>query len=335
MYSTTAYLYQQKQQVLLIDTSGVGESFKRRWQPVYAKNLKIHRGVDNVILFEFVNQDEKPVNISGSTITFRLISTNGDILLLSKDLEILSATTGRAKVTLLSTELDTIDAQPVGWSLDRNTVTSELYEPVFTNAYSGGRGTADVVDSVYPAFVPSEIMTVPTQPQITASNPNRNHTSAVYVQGRPLVTFQMTFDNFSGNVKAQGSSTQLGPWYDIGDQKQYVNQVKRDYFNVEGYHNYVRFEVNQYGYSAKVGNILVSGGTVTNVTMNNQGSQWISTPFPNIDIVGEGTGATAYAVASPSSGAITSAVVVTGGEGYVNNPNAAVNNGFITSIAYR
>lgn len=335
MYSTTAYLYQQKQQVLLIDTSGVGDTFKRRWQPVYTKNLKIHRGVDNVILFEFVNQDEKPVNISGSTITFRLISTNGDILLLSKDLEILNATTGRAKITLLSTELDTIDAQPVGWSLDRNTVTSELYEPVFTDAYSGGRGKADVVDSVYPGFVPSEIMTVPTQPQLTASNPNRNHTSAVYVQGRPLVTFQMTFDNFSGNIKAQGSSTQLGPWYDIGNQRQYINQVKRDYFNVEGYHNYVRFEVNQYGYNAKVGNILVSGGTVTNVTMNNQGSQWISTPFPNIDIIGEGTGATAYATASPSSGAIVNAVVVTGGEGYVNNPNAAVNNGFITSIAYR
>jgi hypothetical protein len=122
MYSTTAYLYQQRQQVILIDTSGA--YFDRRWQPVYAKNLKIHRGVDNVILFEFVNQDQKPVNITGSTITFRLISTNGDILLLSKDLEILSAAYGRAKVTLLSTDLDEVDAQPVGWSLERNTSTS-------------------------------------------------------------------------------------------------------------------------------------------------------------------------------------------------------------------
>ena len=331
MYSTTAYLYQQKQQVLLIDTSGA--YFDRRWQPVYTKNLKIHRGVDNVILFEFVNQDEKPVNITGSTITFRLISTNGDILLLSKDLEILNATYGRAKVTLLSTELDTVDAQPVGWSLERNTVTSALYEPVFTDAYSGGRGKADVVDSVYPGFVPSEIMTVPTNPEISLENPNRNHTSAVYVQGRPLVTFQMTFDNFSGNVKPQGSNTQLGPWYDIGSQRQYINQLERDYWNVEGYHNYVRFEVNQYGYKAKVCNVVVSGGTVTDVTMNNQGSQWLSTPFPNIDIHGEGTGATAYATAS--SGSVTGAVVITGGEGYVNNPNAAINNGFISSIAFR
>ena len=332
MYSTTAYLYQQKQQVLLIDTSGA--YFDRRWQPVYTKNLKIHRGVDNVILFQFVNQDEKPVNITGSTITFRLISTDGSILLLSKDLEILNAIYGRAKVTLLSTQLDSIDAQPVGWSLERNTVTSSLYEPVFTDAYSGGRGKADVLDSVYPDFVPSEIMTVPTNPEISLDDPNRNHTSAVYVQGRPLVTFQMTFDNFSGNVKPQGSNTQLGPWYDIGSQRQYINQLERDHWNIEGYHNYVRFELNQYGYKAKVaGNVVVSGGAVTNIALNNQGSQWISTPFPNIDIVGEGTGATAYATAS--SGTISGAVVVTGGEGYVNSPNAAVNNGFITSIAFR
>jgi len=333
MYSTTAYLYQQKQQVLLIDTSGVGETFLRRWQPVYAKNLKIHRGVDNVILFEFVNQDQKPVNITGSTITFRLISTNGDVLLLSKDLQILNAATGRAKITLLSTELDNIDSQPVGWSLERNTVTSSLYEPVFTDDYSGGRGTAMVVDSVYPAFVPSEIMNLPTNPEISQDNPNRNHTGFVYVQGRELVTFQFEFDNFSGNVKAQGSKTQLGPWYDIGSQRQYINREVKDYWNLQGYHDYVRFEINQYGYKAKAGNAVVSGGSVTNVTMNNQGSQWLSTPFPNIDFVGEGTGAEGFATAS--GGDVTGIVVTEGGEGYVNNPNVKINNGFITSISYR
>ncbi len=68
MYSTTAYLYQQKQTVLILDSSGA--YFKRRWQPVYAKNLKINRGVDNVILFEFINQDQKPVNISAAPLLF-------------------------------------------------------------------------------------------------------------------------------------------------------------------------------------------------------------------------------------------------------------------------
>ena len=55
MYSTPAYLYQQIQQVLLVDVSGA--YFNARWNPVYAKSLKLNLGVDNVILFQFLNQD--------------------------------------------------------------------------------------------------------------------------------------------------------------------------------------------------------------------------------------------------------------------------------------
>ena len=148
MYSTPVYLYQQKQQVLLPDTSGA--YFQRRWQPVYAKKLKVNRGVDNVILFEFINQDQKPVNISGSTITYRMMSTDGEEQLIAKDLETLSATFGRAKVTLTSEELDLIEEQTASWSLER--ASGNLYEAVFTDAYSSGRGQVEIVDSVYPNF---------------------------------------------------------------------------------------------------------------------------------------------------------------------------------------
>jgi hypothetical protein len=71
MYSTTAYLYQQIIRVLLIDTSG--GYFTARYDPVYAKTLTVNKGVDNVLLFEFINQDQKPVNITGSTFRFRLL----------------------------------------------------------------------------------------------------------------------------------------------------------------------------------------------------------------------------------------------------------------------
>ncbi len=61
MYSTTVYLYQQITRVLLIDTSG--GYFTARYDPVYAKQLTVNKGVDNVLLFEFINQEQKPVNI--------------------------------------------------------------------------------------------------------------------------------------------------------------------------------------------------------------------------------------------------------------------------------
>jgi hypothetical protein len=98
MYSTTAYLYQQIVRVLLVDTSG--GYFTKRYDPVYAKQLTVNKGVDNVLLFEFINQDQKPVNVTGSTFVFRMISQNGYELLLSKEMEILSASTGRVKVVL-------------------------------------------------------------------------------------------------------------------------------------------------------------------------------------------------------------------------------------------
>ena len=78
MYSTTAYIYQQKTRVIMLDSSG--QYFTLRYEPVYAKRLTINKGVDNVILFEFINQDEKPVNITGSTMIFRLVNQAGDAL---------------------------------------------------------------------------------------------------------------------------------------------------------------------------------------------------------------------------------------------------------------
>ena len=88
----------------MIDTSGA--YFTMRYDPVYAKRLTINKGVDNVILFEFINQDQKPVNITGSTLTFRLVSQDGLKLLLEEPMVILNGPTGRAKVTIPQQDLE-------------------------------------------------------------------------------------------------------------------------------------------------------------------------------------------------------------------------------------
>jgi len=327
MYSTTAYLYQQKQTVIITDTSGA--YFQRRWQPVYAKNLKINRGVDNVILFEFINQDQKPVNISGSTITFHLISQDGETSLLSKDLVALNSTFGRAKVTLTEEELDIIDAQPANWSLER--ASGDLYEAVFVDDYAGGRGVVDVVDSVYPDFKPSDTMNVPDYVVQQKDSPNRAHTGIVYAEGKDLHTFQFDFDNFSGNIKAQGADTQLGPWYDIGSQTVYSNQSDRAYINVAGHHGYIRFEINQYGKGATA-TATVSNGAVTDISVAAGGSEYTASTI-NVDIDGLGTGATA--TATVTGDAVSAISLLTGGQGYEVAPNVKINSGSITSIIYR
>jgi len=247
MYSTTVYLYQQIQTVLLIDISGA--YFNARWQPVYAKSLKLNLGVDNVILFQFQNQDQKPVNISGSTFTFRIISQNGDNLLFAKELVSLSNSLGRAKVTITAEETLHFQAQPASWSIAVS--SGNLDQAVLTDDYSGARGDIDIVDSVFPAFVASEVLTIPDQ----APSGNIYYTSTVTTDGSPLTTFQLDTANLTGNVAVQGSSDATAYtvlWYDVDFQDlktgntvsnvQFSNSTERLGINVQGFHPYIRLE---------------------------------------------------------------------------------------------
>jgi hypothetical protein len=157
MYSTTVYLYQQITRVLLVNTDG--GYFTARYDPVYAKSLTINKGVDNVLLFEFINQDQKPVNITGSTFVFRVINQAGDELLVQKDCEVLSATTGRVKVVLDTTDTINIQAQPASYSIERS--AGNYVQAVYVDANSQARADCNIVDSILPQFQPSQPVTIP------------------------------------------------------------------------------------------------------------------------------------------------------------------------------
>lgn len=245
MYSTTAYLYQQIQTVLLVDITGA--YFDRRWNPVYAKNLKLNLGVDNVILFQFLNQDQKPVNISGATFTFRIISQNGENLLYAKELVSLSNTLGRAKVTIPSADTLQFQAQPASWSIEIS--SGVLNQAVFVDDYSGARGDIDIVDSVLPAFVASEILTIPSQ----APDSSIYYTSTVTTEGTRLTTFQIDPVDFTGTLQVQGASDAVAyttEWYNVNfeylatgntvSELEFTNTFSRFGINVEGFHPYIR-----------------------------------------------------------------------------------------------
>ena len=328
MYSTTAYLYQQKQQVLVSNTSGA--YFDRRWQPVYAKELKIYKGSDNVILFEFINQDQKPVNISGSTITFRINDPLSDQVLLAQDLVILNAQFGRAKVTISELSTLNIENRTCNWSLERS--NGEAWEPVFVDAYSDSSGVIRILDGVYPQFQISSKLTVPDhQPQEIASK-NRVHTSEAYINGSSITTFQFDFENFTGNIKAQAADTQLGPWYDTGIQAQYINQEDRTYINVIGNYTYLRWEINQYGIGATATS-TISNGAVSSVSVASGGTDYLTTGAPRVEIEGLGVGATATGTISANS--VSSISLTSGGSGYVQEPTVKINLGKIDQIKYR
>jgi hypothetical protein len=359
MYSTTAYLYQQIQKVLMIDTSGA--YFTARYDPVYSKKLTINLGVDNVILFEFINQDQKPVNITGSEFTFRLINQAGTELMATKDLEILSANLGRAKVVLSAADTDLIDAQPASWSIERR--SGNYRQAVYTGDDSVGRGQVDIIDSVLPEFVPSQDVTIPTiygpdlYPQITTQNLSQStaftntnylpvvlpirYSSEINTEGRDHHTFRLKMDHYTGNVIAQAASDYQGVWAPVSPNYAYYNESETQVINVAGYFPLMRLAFNDWGGVANsqraTASAVVTNGAVTSITVTSGGFGYIAPP----QVVITGTGAGATAEATINNGIVVSIDVTAGGSGFTqvppNNVGAIVEitTGEITEITYR
>ena len=362
MYSTQIYIYQQIQRVLVLDSSGA--YFDRRWDPVYAKKLTINKGVDNVILFEFVNQDQKPVNITGSELRFKLINLAGTAQLIEKDMVIINAQYGRAKVTLTSAETSEFPPDPSSYSIER--ASGNLVEAVFVDAQAQARGDVDIVDSVKPAFVPSHLVTIPTiygpeayiDPVFNSNYPDwalnppgafgnvfndpQRFSSHVVSNGSSLTTFQMEMDHFTGNVKAQGAQNYESVWVDVTEQQSYYNKTGTDYINVLGYHPLLRLVADQWPGTEQVqlatATAYGANGVITSITVTQSGYGYLAPP--RVNIIGLGAGAVAEAEIEGNS--VSAINVINGGQGYVSNPQqsnqiaaVSLNRGAIVSILVR
>jgi len=355
MYSTQAYIYQQLTSVLTIDT-GDGESFTYRYNPVYAKKLTINKGVDNVLLFQFINQEEKPVNVTGSTFMFRVINTAGTELLIEAPLTILNAPLGRAKVTLPSTDLFAVLAQPANYSITR--ASGNLNEAVFTNAQSGARAPLDIVDSALPRYVPSWPLTIPTvklsaqgsydgaswgsysSDSYWSGNPNganywnsflnTEFYSSFIVPQNPITTIQMDLIGYTGTIKAQAAEDYEAVPINVTESTTYLNHTGTIYMNVVGWYPLVRLCFNNSIFAVPGGNgtpaiayAVCENGAVSSIVVQNGGSGYLAPP--QISIVGDGSGATAEAILG-GNGSIESITVTNGGSGYWLVPNAGVTN---------
>ena len=357
MYSTQVYLYQQLTRVLLMDTSG-GETFIYRYDPVYAKQLTINKGVDNVLLFEFINQEEKPVNITGNNFFFRVISTDGAELLLEKPMVILNAATGRAKVQFSGSELLEVLAQPANYSIQRTQPAGGYSDAVFVNAQAGARAPVNIVDSVLPQHVPSAPLTIPTNKlsaQVSydgttwgqspanpfwAGNPNGGNYWSSFLNTEfyssfiepvnAVTTVQMTLDGYTGTIKAQAAENYQSIWYNVTESTTYYDKTGTIHMNIVGWHPLLRICFNnsifavpdQPGVPA-IAVAVTENGVVTSINVLNGGNGYLAPP--KINIIGDGSGATA--VATISGGVVDGIEVTNGGSGYWYLPNAGVGMG--------
>jgi hypothetical protein len=256
-YSSAVFIFTQRQIVVL--NSG---NSPRAFMPVYAKTMNLHKGVDNKLQFQFLNQEQKPVDITGKEITCRIINYEGNQVLIKKSLTLELPLNGIAYLQINAAELENIDAQKAYYSLE--IPVNGFDYPVFVDPAAGARGDINILNSVLPSFVPSETVTIPTGqpfPNLTANNslsntlPNANtyYTSIINTNDNPVLTIQATYTEFNGDVTIQGTTElQGGDWYSITTHE-YVNINDTHGYTIYGYHPYVRMQ------------FISNAGAVTNI----------------------------------------------------------------------
>ena len=348
MYSTEVYIYQQRTQVLLLDSSG--QYFTMRYDPVYAKRLTINLGVDNVLLFSFVNQDEKPVNVTGCTFTFRVTNTAGTVILLQEEMTILNACSGQVKVLIPAADTFELIAQPASYSISCQ--SGILNQAVFTNAQSGARAPIDLVNSVFPQFVPSVPLTIPTTKLSAqtsfdgagyqdypgwAGSPfwngsgdgtywnsylNTEFYSSFIVPRNEITTIQMDLVGYTGTIKAQWAENYQGIWVNASESTTYYNETKTIYMNVIGWYPLLRLCFNSSIFSTPqppgvpgTAYAVCNEGVLTNIILNNPGSGYLAPP--KINILGDGAGAVAEATIVPN---LVNLTLTNPGLGYTEPP---------------
>lgn len=211
--------------------------------PVYAKPLTLHKGVDNQIQFQFLNQEQKPIDITGKDITCRILNYQGNQTLIQKSLTPQLPATGICALFLNPADLENIEAQKCYYTLE--IPVGDFDFPVFVDQNAGARGDMNIVNSVLPNFVPSYFITIPTGQQFPNSNPNNSadityYSSVFSTNDNPIITISTEYLEYYGNTTIQGSAIVDGDWYDITTTETVSNVTQTVGYVVEGFHPYIR-----------------------------------------------------------------------------------------------
>lgn len=219
----------------------------RRYMPVYAKPMTLHKGVDNQLQFQFLNQEQKPVDITGKEITCRIINYEGNEVLLQKALTLQLPATGIAALIVNAADIENIDPQKCYYTLEIPVGAFDY--PVFVDQNAGGRGDMNIVNSILPSFVPSQSVSIPTGQPFPNINPNSNansnsqtyYSSVITTNDNPVLTLQAQYSDYYGNIVIEGSTIVDGDWYPITTAT-YSNVSDTKGYTITGFHPYIRMQ---------------------------------------------------------------------------------------------
>ena len=277
MQLNSIYLYSNKLDVF---TNRVDSWTRERFRKVYNRNLKIFKGSDNRIDLQIRNGDEKPLNFTGSTLVFNLISRETQTSVLNKDCQAVDLSQGKMIVTITEDELYGIEK-----GLYDYTLTKELRTIIDAENYTVTERRALYMDSQFDAFGTIEVLgdvkgtvtqslliddfervinrDIPQassaqapfnlpRPNYSRHTPTSGYEEEYYssiidaksqlVTASSLHTFQFYFSSYQGTVTIQGSIEDQGATPSIWADLVELSSNDNQFVNIVGKYNWFRIK---------------------------------------------------------------------------------------------
>lgn len=129
MIAVQSYLYDNIVQVQILDNA----NFKTRNRVVYNRTIKIYQGIDNTILVQVKNQDQKSVNLVGKSVLVDLLDPLNDNLIVSYPLNWEDNTKGAGSFIIGKSEVDMLDQRYYKITLKLIDVNSGNERPLYSD----------------------------------------------------------------------------------------------------------------------------------------------------------------------------------------------------------
>ena len=139
-----AYLYPNTVQVQLWDQS----IFSPRNRVVYSRPVKIYQGIDNPIQIVVLNQDQKPVDLTGYTLNAEIQDPLTETTAYSYTVTFTSQVQGRGTFTILNAQVTGLEQRFYKLTLKTIADSDSTERPVYVDA----NWTAPIDLEVLPAY---------------------------------------------------------------------------------------------------------------------------------------------------------------------------------------
>src|SRR5210317_231018 len=136
MQLTPRYLVKNKTNIIANEAGFITE-----YRSVYTRQIKIFKGIDNVLEFRVLNADQKPIDIRSYTPVIMLFDENQN-LVIQHDCTVLdigtTETKGKCKVTISENDLLNLKQQYLSYSIHLNSSIGNVL--TYSDSYFENKG---------------------------------------------------------------------------------------------------------------------------------------------------------------------------------------------------